>query len=81
MYLVIEKGRDLFIEDCENVIKNCLLDRILARWLFGGEEGLGEIIEIQGILFTVIGIVETKKCFEPQIQTIDDYYLYYSKQT
>ncbi|WP_270460637.1 ABC transporter permease [Faecalitalea cylindroides] len=79
--LTIEKGRSLAKEDREKVIKNCLLDNVLAKQLFGGEEGLGKIIDIQGTPFTVIGIVKTKKTFEPPIQNMDDYYLYHSNQT
>lgn len=76
--LTVVKGRN-FHEIEKN--KVCLLDGSMANQIFSDSNPIGKIIEIRGIPFTVVGIVKDKKAFEPEIQNLEDFYLYYSNQT
>ena len=78
MSLSVAKGRGLTNHDADTFNKSCLLDAQVAAQLFGDKNGIGKTIEIHGVPFTVVGIVKNKKKFEPEVKTLEDYYLYNS---
>lgn len=74
--LVITKGKGFSASDIKNNNHVVILDDSAAEQLFESEEPVGKTIEIKGQPFVVIGIVKPKIVFEPNIKTIQDYYLY-----
>ncbi len=76
----IRQGRDFGTVEFTSVRKNILLDTVAARSLFGSEDPVGEIIEIMGEPFTVIGVLERSKSFEPVINSREDYDLYATEE-
>ncbi|MEG1426408.1 MAG: ABC transporter permease [Oscillospiraceae bacterium] len=77
----ILKGRNFVPEDFQNFRTVTVLDKTTADSLFFGEEPIGKTIEISGVPFTVIGVVQETTIFEPVINTIDDYYMYMGDKT
>ena len=75
--MILRRGRGFSEADYRTSQKVCLLDENSAEMLFSGEDPLGKTIEIKREPFTVIGIVGDKEAFEPVINSIDDYYMYY----
>ena len=76
----IRQGRGFGAQEYSTVRKNVLLDTVAARSLFGSEDPVGEILEIMGEPFTVIGVLERKKSFEPVIHSREDYDLYATEE-
>lgn len=74
--LTVKKGRGISEKDVERTNHVVVLDEMSAQQLFNGEEVIGKTIEIQSVPFTVIGITVPKVQFEPNIQTMEDYYMY-----
>ncbi|MCI8326924.1 MAG: ABC transporter permease [Lachnospiraceae bacterium] len=74
-YLVAE-GRGFDKKDYENNRKVALLDASSKKTLFQGENALGKCIEIKGEPYTVIGVVEKSKAFEPVINSMEEYTTY-----
>ena len=72
----IKSGRGFIPSDYENFRKVALVDTTAMTTLFGGESPIGESIELQGDVFTVVGVVTLSDDFTPTINTINDYYLY-----
>ncbi len=72
----VRRGRGFAPRDFETVQKSILMDDVAARTLFGSENPIGKIVEIQKEPFVVIGIMERKSSFEPVIQSREDYDLY-----
>lgn len=77
----IQRGRGFSERDYMDFRKVALLDSDSADVLFEGEEPLGKTIEIRQEPYTVVGIVEKSKEFEPVINSIDDYYTYAQEST
>ena len=75
--LMVKSGRGISDEDNRQLRQVALLDENTAQALFDGENPVGKTIEIQSIPFTVIGTVVAKEEFEPNIETMDDYYMYH----
>ena len=75
---VVRTGRTFREEDYKEFHKVVILDQSAATSLFQEESPLGKTIEISGIPFTVVGIVDEDSKFEPVINSIDEYYTYYS---
>ncbi len=71
-------GREFMAADFEGCKKVCLLDAAAVSALFGSEFPLGQTVEIQGSPFTVIGVVNPVSKTEPDINSLTDYYTYYS---
>lgn len=69
-------GRLFVEEDKQNFRKVAVVETETARILFQGKNPVGEILEIEGEPFTVIGLVEPAKESEVLIQTPEDYYNY-----
>ena len=72
----VKNGRGFTESDYQNFRKVALVDTTAVNTLFGGESPVGKAIELQGDVFTVVGVVALSDDFTPTINTINDYYLY-----
>ena len=76
--LVLKSGRTFVDSDFTDFHAAAIIDADTADSLFDGENPIGKTIEISGIPFTVVGIVDEDSKFEPVINSIDEYYTNYS---
>lgn len=76
--LVLKSGRTFVDSDFTDFHAAAIIDADTADSLFDGENPIGKTIEISSIPFTVVGIVDEDSKFEPIINSIDEYYTYYS---
>ena len=76
--LVLKSGRTFVDSDFTDFHAAAIIDADTADSLFDGENPIGKTIEISGIPFTMVGIVDEDSKFEPVINSIDEYYTYYS---
>ena len=72
----ITYGRDFDQRDYDNFRKVVIVDKKAAASLFGTELPVGKVLEIKGEPFTVVGVAEQIKKFEPAISSYNDYYMY-----
>lgn len=79
--LVLKSGRTFVDSDFTDFHTAAIIDADTADSLFDGENPIGKTIEISGIPFTVVGIVDEDSKFEPVINSIDEYYTYYSNSS
>lgn len=76
--LVLKSGRTFVDSDFTDFHAAAIIDADTADSLFDGENPIGKTIEISSVPFTVVGIVDEDSKFEPVINSIDEYYTYYS---
>ncbi len=76
--LVLKSGRTFVDSDFTDFHAAAIIDADTADSLFDGENPIGKTIEISSIPFTVVGLVDEDSKFEPVINSIDEYYTYYS---
>ena len=74
--LQVKSGRGFTDSDYQNFRKVALVDDNAVTTLFGGESPVGKPIELQGEVFTVVGVVALAEDFAPTINSINDYWLY-----
>ena len=74
--LQVKSGRGFTQGDFENFRKVVLVDDNAVKTLFGGESPVGQSIEIQSEVFTVVGVVALSEEFAPTINSLNDYWLY-----
>lgn len=72
----IKSGRGFTDKDYEGCRKVALVDENTVTNLFGGQDPVGEALEIQGEVFTVVGVAALSESFTPTINSYEDYYLY-----
>lgn len=72
----INYGREFLESDYEHFRKNAIVDSKTAAKLFEGADPIGKILEINGEPFTIVGVVSQSNVSEPNIQTVDDYWMY-----
>lgn len=72
----IKKGRGFMESDFKEFRKVVILDKTTVAALFSGIDPLGKTIEIKGEPYTVIGVAELDKEFEPVINSQEDYWMY-----
>ena len=72
----VKNGRGFTDRDYADFRKVALVDTTAVKTLFGGEDPVGEAIELQGDVFTVVGVVALSDTFAPTINSINDYLLY-----
>ncbi len=73
----VAKAGRLFQEADYKEFKSVLImDQTAASSLFEDESPIGKTVEISGKPFVVVGIVQQRTHFEPNINTVDDYYTY-----
>ena len=72
----VKNGRGFTEKDYTDFRKVVLVDTTAVTNLFGGENPVGECIELCGDVFTVIGVMDLSESFAPTINSINDYWLY-----
>ena len=77
----IIRGRGLVEEDQTQYRNVMILDRETAYSLFEGEDAVNQTIEVQGVPFTVIGVMDKEDDgFEPVVTSLSDYQTYYESE-
>ncbi|MCR5004800.1 MAG: ABC transporter permease [Clostridiales bacterium] len=71
----IIKGRGFSESDLKTSKAFCIVDESISA-SFGGAEPVGQVLDIMGTPFVVIGVVSQKSTFEPVINSIEEYYTY-----
>lgn len=74
----IVRGRGFSGKDFDNFRKVVLLDETASNNFFEKGKEIGKTIEIKGEPFTVVGIIKKSDEYEPVINSMEDYYTYYS---
>ena len=72
----VKTGRGFIQTDYDNCRKVVLVDTNAVTNLFGGENPVGESVELSGDVYTVVGVVALSEEFTPSINSINDYYMY-----
>ena len=72
----VYKGRSFVEEDYRKFKKIALIDENACTQLFGGEDPIGQIIEISGEPFAVAGLIRKDIKTGPVINTVNDYFNY-----
>lgn len=72
----VQSGRRFIEKDYAGYRKVALIDGKTAKTLFGGADPLGKSVELQGDVYTVVGVVTLSKDFTPTINSMQDYTLY-----
>ena len=72
----VKSGRGFTERDYRNFRKVALVDTTAVTNLFGGEDPVGKVVEMQGDVFTVVGVVALSEEFEPTINSLNDYWMY-----
>ena len=74
-------GRGFTEKDFTQFSNVALIDDAMADQLFEGKPALGELLDIKGHPFRIVGVVKERDEFEPVINSIEDYYNYMSENT
>ncbi len=74
--LQVKSGRGFTASDFQEFRKVALVDTNAVTTLFGGESPVGRVVELQGDVFTVVGVVALSEEFAPTINSINDYWMY-----
>ncbi len=69
-------GRGFVDDDYAKCRKVAILDAKAVGNLFEGADPIGTSLEMQGEVFTVVGVVDLSASFSPTIETLSDYYMY-----
>ncbi|MGN0435502.1 MAG: ABC transporter permease, partial [Wujia sp.] len=77
----VVSGRIFTDRDYSGFSKCVILDTVMAQSLFEGQDPVGGTIEIMNEPYVVIGVVEKSNEFEPVIDSLDEWYTYYSEDT
>ena len=72
----VKSGRGFTEKDYQQFRKVVLLDDAAVTTLFAGSSPIGATIEIQGDVFTVVGVVAMSEEFVPAINSLNDYWMY-----
>ena len=72
----VKSGRGFTQKDYDQFRKVILVDTTAVKTLFGGKSPIGKAVEINGDVYTVIGVVALSEEFTPAINTINDYWMY-----
>lgn len=78
---ILEKGRLFADRDFTDYRNVCLVDDDTEQSLFSGESGLDKTIEINGIPFTVVGIIKKEDAYEPVLSSPEEWYNYYGDRS
>ena len=72
----VKSGRGFVESDYAQFRKVALVDTTAVSTLFGGKSPIGEAIELNEDVFTVVGVVTLSEEFTPTINSINDYWMY-----
>ena len=79
-YRIVE-GRGLVPQDQTRFRNVVILDRKTVLGVFEGESAVGQTVEVFGIPFTVVGVMEKEDDgFEPVVNNLEDYLTYYQTE-
>lgn len=73
---MIQSGRGFVEDDYKKYRKVVLVDNNAVENLFAGEDPLGKTLEINQEAFTVVGVVRQDDKYQPDIESIDEYWTY-----
>lgn len=74
--LRIRSGRGFTQSDYDHCRKVVIVDNSTVTSLFNGEDPVGKCIELQGDVYTVIGVAALSQEFAPTINSLNDYWMY-----
>ena len=74
---VITQGRGFVQKDFINNRKYVILDKVAAKSLFENENPINKSVELNGDVYTVVGVVDKTQEFSPTVENINDWYTYY----
>ena len=72
----VKSGRGFTQKDFTEYRKVALVDAKAVSNLFGGENPVNKNLELQGVVFTVVGVVTLSEDFTPTINSMNDYLMY-----
>ena len=72
----VKQGRGFGADDYQNFRKVLLIDTKVASQVFNDADPIGQSFEIEGEVYTVVGVVTQQDTFVPTINTLNDYYMY-----
>ena len=72
----VKSGRGFTALDYQQFRKVALVDTTAVTTLFGGKNPVGQSIELNEDVFTVVGVVALSEEFTPTINSINDYWMY-----
>ena len=72
----VKSGRGFLADDFADFRKVALVDTTAVKTLFEGEDPVGKPIELQGDVYTVVGVVTLSDTFTPTINSMNDYWMY-----
>ena len=72
----VKSGRGFTQKDFAEYRKVALVDAKAVSTLFGGEDPVNKNLELQGEVFTVVGVVTLSEDFTPTINSMNDYWMY-----
>ena len=72
----VKSGRGFTEKDFDEYRKVALVDAKAVSTLFGGENPVNKSLELQGEVFTVVGVVTLSEDFAPTINSMNDYMMY-----
>ena len=72
----VKSGRGFTQKDFTEYRKVALVDAKAVSNLFGGENPVNKNLELQGEVFTVVGVVTLSEDFTPTINSMNDYLMY-----
>ena len=72
----VKSGRGFTQKDFTEYRKVALVDAKAVINLFGGENPVNKNLELQGEVFTVVGVVTLSEDFTPTINSMNDYLMY-----
>ena len=70
----VQAGRGFTEKEYTDNRKAVILDNTAVKSLFSGESPIGQVIDIQGEPFTIVGVVTESSAFEPVINSEEDYF-------
>ena len=74
--LQVVRGRGFAARDYDTFAKVAVIDKTAAKTLFNTADPIGELIDIMGEPFLIVGVVDARSEFRPVIETMEDYYTY-----
>ena len=72
----VKSGRGFLPTDFADFRKVVLVDTTAVKTLFEGVDPVGKPIELQGDVYTVVGVVTLSDTFTPTINSMNDYWMY-----
>ena len=74
--LTVSHGRGISRSEYDSNAAVALVDDVAAQAYFGGSDPVGQSVDINGVPFTVVGVVREATAFQPRITSISDYNTY-----